>query len=171
MTTPPPNTPPPTTPPGSPEGGPPRPGGPYHPYTPQQGWYPPPSAWPAPGYPQWPQYPYPSQLPPPPPRSSGEIIGAVIVGVTVYVVINLLVGPMVLLGLANVISPKAAFVIGAIMLGSIAFGGGAALIARSRRRPWPKGIGMGLMIGWALTSVLTAGLCTGLNPVMYTWSR
>ncbi len=28
---------------------------------------------------------------------------------------------------------------------------------------------MGLMIGWALTSILTAGICTGLNPAMYTW--
>uniref|UniRef100_UPI001F1B6C61 hypothetical protein n=1 Tax=Mycobacterium avium TaxID=1764 RepID=UPI001F1B6C61 len=138
-----------------------------------QGWYPPgqwQGGWPPPGNPpqQFPPYPDPGQLPPPP-RSSGETIGAVIAGITIYMAINLVFGPLVLFGLANAISPKAAFLIGAVTLGAVAFGGGAALIARSRRQPWPKGIGMGLMIGWALTSILTAGICTGLNPAMYTW--
>jgi hypothetical protein len=56
----------------------------------------------------------------------------------------------------------------AVMLFLIAFAGGAGLLA-SRNR-YAKGLGLGLMIGWALTSLLTVGFCTGINPAMYTSS-
>lgn len=92
-----------------------------------------------------------------------------IVGICSYVAINIVIGPLVLFGLANAVSPNAAFAAGAVTLGVVAFGGGAALIAQ--RRTWPKGIGLGLMIGWALTSIFTVGICTGLNPVMYGWAH
>lgn len=55
--------------------------------------------------------------------------------------------------------------IAAIALGVFGLGGGIALICV--RRPWTKGLGLGLMIGWALWSLLTAGMCTGLNPSAY----
>ena len=45
-------------------------------------------------------------------------------------------------------------------------GGGAALLAV--RNPHAKGVGLGLMIGWALTSLVTVGFCTGINPALYT---
>jgi hypothetical protein len=35
------------------------------------------------------------------------------------------------------------------------------------RKPWSQGLGMGLMIGWALVSIVSAGFCTGLNPGLY----
>jgi hypothetical protein len=47
----------------------------------------------------------------------------------------------------------------------VAFGGGGLLVARGR--PWAKGLGLGLMIGWALTSIFTLGICTGINPTIY----
>lgn len=59
-----------------------------------------------------------------------------------------------------------AVAIGAVAFALIAFGGGGVLIARGKS-PYAKSIGLGLMIGWALTSILTVGFCTGLNPVMY----
>lgn len=107
--------------------------------------------------------------PPPPRRPGGDVIGGAVAGAAIYVAINLALGPFVLFGLANVVPPQAAFVTGAVLLGLIAFGGGATLIAR--RKPWPRGIGLGLMIGWAITSIVTVGICTGLNPVLYQLTR
>ena len=52
------------------------------------------------------------------------------------------------------------------MLALIAFGGGGALLA-TRKPRGRRGMGMGLMIGWALTSIVTVGICTGLNPALY----
>lgn len=123
---------------------------------------------PPPG-PPYPPYPPPGEWPPPPGRSGGDVLGGVAVGAALYVAINVVLGPVVLFGLGNLIPPGAAFATGAVLLGVIAFGGGAALIAR--RKPWPKGMGLGLMIGWALTSILTVGICTGLNPMLYDITR
>lgn len=83
----------------------------------------------------------------------------------IYFAINVLVGLMVVFGLAEAIKPSAAVIAGAIALALMAFGGGGALL--TVRNPWARGIGMGLMIGWALTSIVTVGFCTGLNPVLY----
>ncbi|TMR90754.1 hypothetical protein EJK15_53660 [Nonomuraea basaltis] len=55
--------------------------------------------------------------------------------------------------------------IGAAVLALIGLGGGVGLLCI--RRPWTKGLGLGLLIGWALWSILSAGLCTGLNPSLY----
>ena len=102
-----------------------------------------------------------------PPRrtSGGEIAAAAAIGVFVYFAINLVAAVMVVLGLGLAGSSNVVLLAGAILLGLIAFGGGGALVAQ--RNPWARGIGMGLMIGWALSSIVTAGLCTGVNPVMY----
>ncbi|KZS63678.1 hypothetical protein A4G28_07465 [Mycobacterium ostraviense] len=72
---------------------------------------------------------------------------------------------MVVAGLAQAVSSVAAVVTGAIVLALIAFGGGGVLVML--RNPWARGIGMGLMIGWAITSIVTVGFCTGLNPTLY----
>ncbi|KAA1249155.1 hypothetical protein F0Q45_16725 [Mycobacterium simiae] len=113
-----------------------------------------PSNWPPPGYWQ-----------PPPRRSGGEIFAAAVVGAMIYVAINVVVGLMVVFGLAEAIRPNTAVIAGASALALIAFGAGGALV--TVRDPWARGIGMGLMIGWALTSIVTVGYCTGLNPVLY----
>ena len=53
----------------------------------------------------------------------------------------------------------------AVMLFLIAFAGGAGLLASHNR--YAKGLGLGLMIGWALLSLFSVGFCTGVNPAMY----
>ncbi|OBH32548.1 hypothetical protein A9X03_06115 [Mycobacterium sp. E1715] len=134
---------------------------------PPEGWRPPDQ--PSPGYPY---QPYPAWQPQPPQRkpSGGEVFGAAIAGMALYAGINAILGPLVLFGLANAIAPKAAFATGAVMLGLIAFGGGGALLF-VKGSAWARGIGMGLMIGWALTSIFTVGICTGLNPMLYHITR
>ncbi|MCB0949328.1 MAG: hypothetical protein KDB44_08635 [Mycobacterium sp.] len=54
----------------------------------------------------------------------------------------------------------------ALSLAVIAFGVGGGLVAARNR--YSKGLGLGLMIGWALTSLFSVGFCTGINPGMYT---
>jgi hypothetical protein len=111
---------------------------------PPPGWYPPP--------------------PPPPPNNTGTVVGLAVVGVVAFGALNLLVGLVVLAIAAE--HGGAVVAVGAVILALIAFGGGACLIAL--RRPWTKGLGIGLMIGWALLSITSVGFCTGLNPEMYT---
>ena len=116
---------------------------PFQPPPPPPGWYPP---------------------PPPPPNNTGTVVGLAVVGVLLFGAINLVVG-LVIIVLAS--DYRGAVVgVGAVILALIAFGGGAGLIAL--RRPWTKGLGIGLMIGWALLSITSVGFCTGLNPEMYT---
>ncbi|MBI2697187.1 hypothetical protein [Mycobacterium nebraskense] len=135
---------------------------------PPDGWRP--QDWPPPGYPYDMNQPYPGWQPPPRKPSGGEILGAAIAGMALYAGINTVVGPLVLFGLANAVSPRIAFATGAVMLGLIAFVGGGALLF-VKKSAWARGIGMGLMIGWALTSILTVGICTGLNPMLYHLTR
>lgn len=130
------------------------------PDVPPEGW--PPPGWSPPGYPyNADQHPYQT----PPRKSGGEILAAAVAGVFIYFAINLVVALMAVLGLAQAVNPNVAMIVGAVLLGLIAFGGGGVLVAL--RNPWAKGIGMGLMIGWALTSIVTVGFCTGLNPALY----
>ena len=102
--------------------------------------------------------------PPPPPNNTGTVVGLAVVGVVAFSAVNLLVGLVVLAVAAE--HGGAVVGVGAVILALIAFGGGACLIAL--RRPWTKGLGIGLMIGWALLSITSVGFCTGLNPEMYT---
>lgn len=107
--------------------------------------------------------PYPSYPPPPPRRIS---VGMVFVGAPIYIVVNTVLGFGAFIaagsrtGSANPILGAAA-----VMLALIAFGGGAALLAT--KNPHARGIGLGLMIGWAVTSMVTVGFCTGINPHIY----
>ena len=137
---------------------------------PQNPFHPPPGppGYPPPGYSGGaqgqPGYPYQQ-----PPRREPKIsVGTTFAGILVYVVINFVVGVLAFMigGATGSSGPNGIFIVAAVLLVLIAFGGGASLLKNGS--PSAKGIGLGLMIGWALTSLLTAGFCTGLNPAMYT---
>ncbi|QPG72508.1 hypothetical protein C1S78_021135 [Mycolicibacterium mucogenicum DSM 44124] len=115
--------------------------------------------------PQHPQYPqYPPQYGYPPQQNPKAISGGgVVCGVILFPVINVAIG-FVTVMIAN--QGKFLLALGAVGLALVAFGGGFALWKTGN--PGSKGLGLGLMIGWALTSILTVGYCTGLNPTMYT---
>ncbi|BBY14441.1 hypothetical protein [Mycolicibacterium litorale] len=103
----------------------------------------------------------------PPPQPPKKIsIGMVFVGAPVYIALNSLLGFLAFI-IAGNSTDSANVILGAaaVMLALIAFGGGAALLAV--RNPQAKGIGLGLMVGWALTSLVTVGFCTGINPALY----
>ncbi|WP_203984642.1 hypothetical protein [Sphaerisporangium rufum] len=92
-------------------------------------------------------------------------MGLAFAGIAIYTVINF-AAAIIALSLARD-SDTAPVVLGAgaVLLALVALGGGAALLFV--RRPWATGLGMGLMIGWAISSIVTAGYCTGLNPGLY----
>ncbi|WP_309234819.1 hypothetical protein [Nocardia sp. XZ_19_385] len=87
-------------------------------------------------------------------------------GVSLFVALNVVVGFIAFAasyqGSSADTVPIAVAAVAAVLF---AFGGGTALIML--RKPWSKGLGMGLMIGWALVTVCTVGFCTGVNPTLY----
>jgi hypothetical protein len=103
--------------------------------------------------------PFPPQ-PPQPPRSTGLVVGLAVAGFFAYIMINFVVVIVVLM-----LASPASLVAGTVFLAVLALGGGVTLLLL--RRPWAKGLGLGLMIGWGLVSIVTAGFCTGLNPSLY----
>ncbi|MHC9291896.1 hypothetical protein ACRCUN_05480 [Mycobacterium sp. LTG2003] len=127
--------------------------------------YPPPG--PPPGYgPPPPGYPYGA----PPPPQSRISIGMVFIGPIVYATINLILGFMAFFAAGSYDSqggnPNVVLGAAAVLLAVIAFGGGIVLLRQNSR--YAKGLGIGLMVGWALVSLFTAGFCTGVNPELYT---
>jgi hypothetical protein len=149
-----------TTPPEPPEGGPPP--------EPPDGWPPqePQPGWPQPGYPSYPQYPpYPPYPPPRRESSTGTVVGLAVAGAFGYFLVNFVTVFLVMIMAADSSSSKAVIAAGAVGLAVFAFGGGGGLLAV--RKPWAKGLGLGLMIGWALTSICSIGFCTGINPTIY----
>ncbi|SBS78649.1 conserved membrane hypothetical protein [uncultured Mycobacterium sp.] len=130
-------------------------------YLPQPPAYPPPPGYPPPG-----QYPYPPPgYPPPgpPPRRPRISVGMAFLGAFLYFVFNLVMGFAVLAIAGS--NGNAAVATGAAVLALAALGGGGALLATSNATI--KGLGLGLMIGWAFLSIVSVGFCTGLNPEMY----
>jgi hypothetical protein len=127
-------------------------------YLPPRGDQPPPHGYPPPG-----SYPY-GGPPKPDPRIA---VAMVFLGAFLYTGINLVVGFMAVMASNGVElqDSNKVLVFAAVLLALIAFGGGAVLL-RSRS-PNARGLGVGLMVGWALVSLFTAGFCTGLNPEMY----
>ena len=97
--------------------------------------------------------------------STGLIVGLAVVGTFAYFAVNFVVALLVLMLAGGSSSSAAVLATGTVGLALFAFGGGAVLLAL--RRPWTKGLGLGLMIGWALTSICTVGFCTGINPTIY----
>ncbi|MFI6484903.1 hypothetical protein ACIBH1_43775 [Nonomuraea sp. NPDC050663] len=82
-------------------------------------------------------------------------------GFALFILINIATAVAVLASASS----KTPVLIATILLALVALAGGLTLILL--RRPWTKGLGMGLMIGWALVSIVSAGWCTGLNPGLY----
>ncbi|MFZ0833020.1 MAG: hypothetical protein WAM92_08050 [Mycobacterium sp.] len=124
---------------------------------------PPPGGWPPPG--PYPYGPDPYRRPPRKESSAGLIVGLAVVGAVAYFAVNFVVALVVQMLAGGSSSSTAVLATGAVGLALFAFGGGAVLLAL--RRPWTKGLGLGLMIGWALTSICTVGFCTGINPTIY----
>ncbi|MBG0827102.1 hypothetical protein HS041_04915 [Planomonospora sp. ID67723] len=87
-------------------------------------------------------------------------MGLAFVGVLVYIVIN-----VVFAFIAFATGSSTGFAVVAGLLALVSFGGGILLVRNSA--PVAKGLGIGLMIGWALVSIVSAGFCTGLNPELY----
>ncbi|KAA0110358.1 hypothetical protein CIW47_08425 [Mycolicibacterium sp. P1-5] len=123
---------------------------------PQPPWNPPP-----PGYRPGGQYDYPPPWQPHAPRIS---VGMVFLGAFLYMPLNFVIGFAVLTLSEG--RGHGALVAGAVVLALIAFGGGGVLLATSAASG--KGIGLGLMIGWAVLTVVSVGFCTGINPGLYT---
>ncbi|MGN9837699.1 hypothetical protein ACTMTI_06230 [Nonomuraea sp. H19] len=102
--------------------------------------------------------------PPPssePPRQTGLIIGLACTSIFGYLVINLAVG----LAVVSLETTTVAIAVAAGFLALLGLGAGLTLVLL--RKPWSVGVGLGLMIGWTLASIVSAGYCTGLNPEMY----
>lgn len=127
-------------------------------YLPQQPWYPPP------GYRPPGQYDAPPPGYPPPQTGARISVGMAFFGAFLYFAINFVVA-FAVLSMADS-NGRVAVASGAAALALGALGGGGALLAT--KNPTAKGLGLGLMIGWAFLSVVSVGFCTGLNPEMYT---
>ncbi|MEV0382794.1 hypothetical protein [Nonomuraea sp. NPDC050643] len=123
------------------------------------------------GYPQPPygqQYPPPPPPPPPPSsgNSAGVLVGLLFAGLALYSVLNTVIGFFIFVAAMGQSGDSTPYVIaGAAVLALIGLGVGIGLCFV--RRAWTRGLGLGLMMGWALWSILSAGLCTGLNPGLY----
>ncbi|MEV0613663.1 hypothetical protein AB0I81_10105 [Nonomuraea sp. NPDC050404] len=87
-------------------------------------------------------------------------------GLAIYSVLNTVIGFFTFITALDADgSATPYFIVGAVLLALAGLGAGIGLCFV--RRPWARGLGLGLMIGWALWSILSAGLCTGLNPSLY----
>ncbi|PEG56640.1 hypothetical protein H5U98_06665 [Mycolicibacterium boenickei] len=93
----------------------------------------------------------------------------VILGPIIYAALNLVIGFLAFMGAGATDSaggsPNAVLGGAAVLLALIAFGGGTLMLLS--KNPTAKGLGIGLMVGWALVSLFTAGFCTGVNPELY----
>ncbi|MGW2161976.1 hypothetical protein [Nonomuraea sp. NPDC001699] len=133
---------------------------PQGPWEPHQGWPPPQPPPPS-------QPPRPSPLPPQQPSSRDSaivLIATLVAGMFAYSVVNGIVGFFVFISAIDGTN-KAGVIVGAVLLAVVGLGGGLGF--GLVRKPWSRGLGLGLAIGWALWSMLTAGICTGLNPSLY----
>lgn len=123
---------------------------------------------PPPGYPAYPYPPGYGYGPPPQPQRSISV-PMVILGPFLYAALNLVIGFAGFMGAgaADSAGGSTNLVLGgtAVLLAIIAFGGGTVMLLS--KNPTAKGLGIGLMVGWALVSLFTAGFCTGINPDLY----
>ncbi|MGH3724021.1 MAG: hypothetical protein ACRDUS_07810 [Mycobacterium sp.] len=110
------------------------------------------------------------QRPPEQPQS-GLSGGHAVLGAVLFAVANAIVGVVVfVIGMSY--SEKSDSAGGAVFAGFAvlsalaAFGGGALLMRTADRNK--RGLGLGLMIGWALVSLLTGGVCTGAG-IFFSW--
>ncbi|WP_157548150.1 hypothetical protein [Nonomuraea candida] len=86
---------------------------------------------------------------------------------SIYSVINVVIGFVTfVIAMDGRGDPTPYLITGAVLLALAGLGAGIWLFFV--RRSWTRGLGLGLMIGWALWSILSAGICTGINPSLYT---
>ncbi|MEV1168711.1 hypothetical protein [Nonomuraea sp. NPDC049784] len=94
------------------------------------------------------------------------LIALMFAGLAIYSVLNVVIGFLVVIAMGSAGANATVYLIaGTVALALIGLGAGIGLLFV--RRPWTKGLGLGLMIGWALWSIVSAGYCTGLNPGLY----
>lgn len=119
--------------------------------------------------------PPPGQTGPPPPRgepkavgkSIGLIIGLAFAGLVAYSIVNAVLGILIFVSTLDQNGPNHPIIIScAIFLALLGLAAGAGL--QFLRKPWATGLGLGFLIGWALWSILSAGICTGISPDLYT---
>lgn len=95
------------------------------------------------------------------------LVAFTFLGLAVYSIVNVVIGFSVFVAATDAKGSTTPYVIvGAVVLALVGLGAGIGLCL-VRDKVWTRGTGLGLMIGWALWSILTAGLCTGLNPNLY----
>ncbi|RGA02019.1 hypothetical protein DI270_026405 [Microbispora triticiradicis] len=95
------------------------------------------------------------------------VVALTFAGIVLEVIVNAILAVATLAAADGLGDHKEIAVVGgAVILATIVFGGGTLLIRH--RQPWSRGLGLGLMIGWALVTIVTAGFCTGVNTSLYT---
>ncbi|MGW0249102.1 hypothetical protein ACWDYH_20950 [Nocardia goodfellowii] len=115
----------------------------------------------------WQPYPPPGWQGPPPKSNDGLVqVLMALTGAFGYLLVNSVVAFFLFITALEHSTNTVPIALGAVGGVLLAFGGGTALILL--RKPWSKGLGLGLMIGWALMTVCTVGFCTGVNPTIYT---
>ncbi|MBF8192145.1 hypothetical protein ITP53_41995 [Nonomuraea sp. K274] len=96
----------------------------------------------------------------------GMVVGMLFVGLTLYSGLNIVIGFLIFVSSMDADHANTPYMIaGTAVLALIGLAAGIGLVLV--RRSWTRGLGLGLMAGWALWSILSAGICTGLNPALY----
>ncbi|MEO3874010.1 hypothetical protein ABGB18_34820 [Nonomuraea sp. B12E4] len=94
------------------------------------------------------------------------LIGSMFAGLALYSLVNIVIGFFLFIVILDNSGTKAPyFAAGGVVLALVGLGAGIGL--HFIRKAWARGLGLGLMIGWALWSILSAGFFTGLNPSLY----
>ncbi|MFI7615462.1 hypothetical protein ACIBP6_29965 [Nonomuraea terrae] len=94
------------------------------------------------------------------------MVGMLFAGLGLYSVLNVI---LVVAVLASGMSwtgdgPSPALLMAVVL---IVVGPVAGIVLCFVRGSWTRGLGLGLMIGWATWSIVSVGFCTGLNPGLY----
>ena len=87
-------------------------------------------------------------------------------GVLLYPVLNL---PLGVVGVTADISTESTNrpELAALTVGSLVVVLSCAVLAWRHPRPGGRSVALGMVLGWALLSIVFAGACTGLNPELY----
>ena len=100
-------------------------------------------------------------------KSAGLIIGLAFAGLIAYSIVNAILGILIFISTLDQNGPNHPIIISCtIFLALLGLVAGAGL--QFLRKPWATGLGLGFLIGWALWSILSAGICTGISPDLYT---
>ncbi|WP_433513920.1 hypothetical protein ACQP2T_61955 [Nonomuraea sp. CA-143628] len=99
-------------------------------------------------------------------KSVGLIIGLALAGLVAYSIVNAILGILIFVSTLDQNGTNYPIIISCtIFLALFGLGAGAGL--QFLRKPWATGLGLGFLVGWALWSILSAGICTGISPDLY----